>query len=112
MSCVIKLFSIKGDPSSAHTALKGNMITCPQNISDIVKTLPLSLNGLVDIIKVIFVGRTCPKRDQLQSILTVRREILRKARHWLHRNNNLYKDICIDNLSIETLPRNDIPDCL
>ncbi len=71
--------SIKGDPSLAQTALKGNVITFPQNVSDIAKSLPLSTNTLPNIIKIVFVGQTVPKKDQPRSILTVRREIIRKA---------------------------------
>ncbi|CAF1541738.1 unnamed protein product, partial [Rotaria sp. Silwood1] len=111
-SCVIKLFSITGDPSLAQTALKGNVITFPQNISDIARCLPLSLNTLPEIIKIIFVGRTFPKKDRIRSILTVRRDIVRKALIWLSKNNILYKDVYIDDLLIDTLPINDVPDCL
>jgi uncharacterized protein DUF6570 len=106
------LFSIKGDPSLAQTALKGNVITFPQNVSDIAKSLPLSTNTLPDIIKIVFVGQTLPKKDQARTILTVRREIIRKALIWLHKNNTLYKNIDINHLLIDTLPINDIPDCL
>ncbi|CAF3769591.1 unnamed protein product [Rotaria sordida] len=111
-SCVIKLSSITGDPSLAQTALKGNVITFPQNVSDIARSLPLSPNTLPEIIKIIFVGRTFPKKDRIRSILTVRRDIIRKALIWLSKNNILYKDVYIDDLLIDTLPINDVPDCL
>ncbi|CAF4565316.1 unnamed protein product, partial [Rotaria magnacalcarata] len=111
-SCVIKLCGITGDPSLAQSALKGNVITFPQNLSDIVKHLPLSPNELPDIIKIIFVGKTIPSKDQVRSILTVRRERIRTALIWLHTNNILYKDIHIDHLLIDGFPLNDIPDCL
>ncbi|CAF4790754.1 unnamed protein product [Rotaria sp. Silwood1] len=111
-SCVIKLFSITGDPSLAQTALKGNAITFPQNVSDIARSLPLSPNTLPEIIKIIFVGRTFPKKDRIRSILTVHRDIIRKAFIWLSKNNILYKDVYIDDLLIDTLPINDVPDCL
>ncbi|CAF1356769.1 unnamed protein product [Adineta steineri] len=78
-SCVNELFSISRDPSSAQTALKGTVITFPQNVSEIAKSLPLSSDQLSEFIKIIFVGRSLPKKDQLRSILTVRREIIRKA---------------------------------
>ncbi|CAF4480821.1 unnamed protein product [Rotaria sp. Silwood2] len=111
-SCVIKLFSITRDSSLAQTALKGNVIIFPQNVSEIVRSLPLSSDELPQFIKIIFVGRSLPKKDQLRSILTVRREIIRKALIWLCKNNILYKYIHIDHLLIDTLPINDIPDCL
>ncbi|CAF3987609.1 unnamed protein product, partial [Rotaria magnacalcarata] len=111
-SCVIKLCSITRDPSLAHTALKGNVITFPQNVSEITKSLPLSSDELSQFIKIIFVGKSLPKKDQLRSILTVRREIIRKALIWLCKNNIFYKCIHIDHFLIDTLPINDIPDCL
>ncbi|CAF2187869.1 unnamed protein product [Rotaria magnacalcarata] len=111
-SCVIKLCSITRDPSLAHTALKCNVITFPQNVSEITKSLPLSSDELSQFIKIIFVGKSLPKKDQLRSILTVRREIIRKALIWLCKNNIFYKCIHIDHFLIDTLPINDIPDCL
>lgn len=57
-------------------------------------------------------GRSLPKKDQLRSILTVRREIIRKALIWLCKSNILYKYIHIDHLLIDALPTNDVPDCL
>ncbi|CAF1163308.1 unnamed protein product [Rotaria sordida] len=109
-SCVVKLCSIIGDPSLAQSALKGNVITFPQNLSDIAKQLPLSLDELPHIIKIIFVGKTIPSKDQLRSILTVRREKIRTALIWLHANNILYNNIDINHLLIDTLPTNEIPD--
>lgn len=100
------------DPSLAQTALKGNVITFPQSVSDIARSLPLSPNELPDLIKIIFVGRTLPNKEQARSILTVRREIVRQALIWLHQNNILYKDILINHLIVDKLPVNDVPDCL
>ncbi|CAF3469515.1 unnamed protein product, partial [Rotaria sp. Silwood2] len=111
-SCVIKLCSITSDASLAQSALKGNVITFPQNLSDIAKQLPLSVDELHHTIKIIFVGKTIPSKDQLRSILTVRREKIRTALIWLHRNNILYNNIDINHLLIDTLPTNEIPDCL
>ncbi|CAF4371917.1 unnamed protein product, partial [Rotaria sordida] len=71
-SCVIKLFSITCDPSLAQTALKGNVITFPQNVSKIARSLPLASDELSQFIKIIFVEKSLPKKDQLRSILTVR----------------------------------------
>ena len=53
-----------------------------------------------------------PNKEQAQSILTVRREIVREALIWLHRNNIRYKDILFDHLIVDKLPVNDVPDSL
>ena len=96
----------------AQSALKGNVITFPQSVSDIARSLPLSPKELPDLIKIIFVGRTMPSKEQARSILTVRREKVRQALIWLHRNNILYQDIVIDHLLVNKLPVNDMPDSL
>ena len=100
------------DPTLAQTALKGNVITFRQSVSEIARSLPLSPNELPDLIKIIFVGRTILNKEQARSILTVRREIVRQALIWLHQNNILCKDILIDHLLVNKLPVNDIPDSL
>jgi hypothetical protein len=106
------LFSITGDPTLAQTAIKGNVISFPQTITEISRTLPLSPNILPDIIKIIFIGKKLPTKDQVRSIVTIRREFVRKALLWLYEYNILYKDIHIDHLLIDTLPTNDVPDSL
>ena len=88
------------------------MRTFPQSVSEIARSLPLSPNELPDLIKIIFVGRTIPNKEQARSILSVRRETVREALIWLHRNNILYKDILIDHLIVDKLPINDVPDSL
>ena len=62
------------------------------------RSLPLSPNELPDLIKIIFVGRTIPNKEQ--------------ALIWLHQNNILYKDILIDHLIVDKLPVNDFSDSL
>ncbi|CAF4010888.1 unnamed protein product, partial [Rotaria magnacalcarata] len=47
-SCAVKLYNITGDSSVARSALKGNVITFPQNLSNIAKHLTLLANELPD----------------------------------------------------------------
>ncbi|CAF0864572.1 unnamed protein product [Didymodactylos carnosus] len=79
-SCVIKLQTPFHDTSTAQGALKGNVISFPQNVSDIATTLPLSLADLCDTIKIIFVGSKRPKPEHLKKVLTVRRKKI--LIHW------------------------------
>lgn len=109
---MIKLFSATRNSCLAQTALKGNVITFPQNVSEIARSLPLKPSLLPDLIKIIFVGRTVPNKEQLRSLLTVRREAVRQALLWLHEHNILYRDIVIDHLTLNTLPINDVPNSL
>jgi hypothetical protein len=55
-SCIIKLKPISGDIRSAQSALKGNVITFEQHVSNIAKSLPLSMSDLCSEIKIIFIG--------------------------------------------------------
>ena len=104
--------SVTRDPALAQSALKGNVITFPQNVSEIARSLPLSPSLLPDLIKIIFVGSIIPSRLQMRSILTVRREIVRHALIWLQTNNILYTNVVIDHLAVNDLPIDDIPNTL
>ncbi|CAF4594633.1 unnamed protein product [Didymodactylos carnosus] len=73
-SCVIKLQTPFHDTSTAQGALKENVISFPQNVSNIATTLPLSLADLCDTIKIIFVDSKPPKPEHLKKVLTVRRK--------------------------------------
>ena len=55
-SCIIKLKPIGNDTLSAQSALKGNVITFVQHLSNIAKSLPLSMDDLCSEIKIIFIG--------------------------------------------------------
>ena len=55
-SCIIKLKPIGNNMQSAQSALKGNVITFVQHLSNIAKSLPLSVDDLCSEIKIIFIG--------------------------------------------------------
>lgn len=59
-SCIIKLKSGSCDGSGIQSALKGNVITFPQHLSDVIRSLPLSLSDLCEEIKIVFVGKEVP----------------------------------------------------
>ncbi|CAF4407526.1 unnamed protein product [Rotaria socialis] len=65
-SCIIKLHSPFHSTTTAQTALKGNCITFLQNVPNIVSSLPLTLDDLCDIVKVVFVGAQRPERLHLK----------------------------------------------
>ena len=111
-SCIIKLHSPWHSPSTAQSALKGNCITFPQNVSNIATSLPLSPNELCSSIKIIFIGSSKPSRYHLRKILTIRRQRILDALTWLKQNNMLYAHVPLDKHIIAALPENDIPECL
>ncbi|CAF1021874.1 unnamed protein product, partial [Rotaria magnacalcarata] len=111
-SCIVKLQSPFHSTSTAQSALKGNCISFPQDVINIATTLPLELDDLCDSLKIIFVGSRMPQRNQLKHILTVRKKKIYDALQWLNQNNPLYRCITINQLTIDKLPDDDVPECL
>lgn len=108
-SCIIKLHSPFHSTTTAQAALKGNCITFLQNVPNIVNSLPLALDDLCDTVKVIFVGAQRPERIHLKRILTVRKEKVVQALHWLKKYNPLYQNVEVNMKNITQLPEDDIP---
>jgi len=78
----------------------------------ISRRLPLAIDNLVDLIKIIFVGKSLPPLHLLKQIFTVRRENVCTALRWLKQYNELYRDVDIDESILLTLPDDEIPACL
>ncbi|CAF1289231.1 unnamed protein product [Adineta steineri] len=111
-SCIVKLHSAFHSVSTAQSALKGNCISFPQDIVNIAATLPLELDDLCDSLKIIFVGSHTPAKHQLKKILTVRKTKVSAALQWLKTNNSLYRNVTINQSTIDKLPNDDVPECL
>ena len=108
----MKLHSPFHSVTTAQSALKGNCISFPQDVVNIATTLPLELDELCDSLKILFVGHQIPKRSQLRNILTVRKKKIAEALHWLKQNNSLYRNVQINQSTINKLPDDEVPDCL
>ncbi|KAG2738044.1 hypothetical protein P692DRAFT_20851727 [Suillus brevipes Sb2] len=90
----------------SQRGVKGHIIIYPQNPSAIVQVLPPSLEEVVTLICVLFVGSSPPTQEWLRtkaSPLIVRRERVRDALRWLSLHNRLYKDVRIDHDSLDKL---------
>jgi hypothetical protein len=111
-SCIVKLHSPFHSVTTAQSALKGNCISFPQDVVNIATTLPLELDDLCDSLKILFVGYQIPKRNQLKNILTVRKKKVSQALQWLKKNNPLYRNVQINQSTIDKLPEDDVPECL
>ena len=111
-SCIVKLHSSFHSAATAQSAIKGNCISFPQDVVNIATSLPLQLEDLCDSLKIIFVGCRVPDRNQLKYVLTVRRSKVSNALQWLKQNNSLYRAVLIDQSTIDTLPHDDVPECL
>ena len=111
-SCVIKLYSPFQAATTAQAALKGNCITFLQNLPNIITSLPLKLDDLCDILKVIFIGFHPPERVNLKKIETVRKKKVVEALDWLKKYNILYQNIESNLQNIAALPEDDVPESI
>ncbi|CAF1202328.1 unnamed protein product [Adineta ricciae] len=111
-SCVIKLQSPFHHPSTAQTALKGNVITFMHDMPNIVQSLPLDVDDLCDTLKIVFIGAHVPNRVQLRMICGVSREKIRNALLWLKENNHMYRTIPVSEANIAKLPDDDVPESI
>ena len=104
----VTTFRSVAGPGSAQRGLKGNTISFPQDIVKVSEKLSAHVDVLADTIKVIFIGSTMPRKEQLRKVLTVRRSKVLKALAFLQENHSMYSNITIT--SGATLPEDDIPD--
>ncbi|KAG2110212.1 uncharacterized protein F5147DRAFT_574833 [Suillus discolor] len=85
--------------STNQCGIKGHIIVYPQHPEGIANILPLSVDDIIMLICIIFVGSCPPTRAWLEEKakpLIARREKVHAALVWLKEHNHLYKDITID----------------
>ena len=109
---MIKLYSPFQAATTAQAALKGNCITFLQNSLNIITSLPLKLDDLYDILKVIFIGSHLPERVNLKKVLTVHKKKVIEGLYWLKKYNILYQNIEINLQNIAALPEDDVPESI
>ena len=102
---VFPVFSLYTKPGGQR-AYKGHCINSPQNIQHLADSLPRYPKQL-PIIIVRVNGKTNSSKD-----LTVRREKVSSALHWLIKHNPVYQDIKIDYNCLAALPLKGIPNDL
>ena len=81
------------------------------NPTTVLSKLPLRLDSIGEVIKVVFLSRkklSFPETARL-SFFIVRRTKVIKALKWLIVNNPLYADVEIDNEAIDELPETGLP---
>jgi hypothetical protein len=112
-SWIVKLQEQDSDSVSptAQRGLKGHTIIYPQQPDKLAEILPPTVSETLTFICVIFVGSSKLTKEWLREKakpLVVRREKVRDALVWLKFNNPLYKDIQIDQQSVDALPVEDV----
>lgn len=90
-------------PADRQQALRGNVISFPQNAAQIFNMLPRPVSSAAEMLTVLF------PRDDLQDLTScpeyhVRRQRVLEALRWLTLHNPYYTDVTIDYDALETLP--------
>jgi len=108
-TCVIKLHDMGGNPG--HRALKGNCIAFQQDVTDMERKLPRSVDSLSDDIQVLFVGSNIPPnlRDIMKHLCTVRRPKVLAA---LEKMRTYGTNFTLSQENLRDLPDDDVPDSL
>ena len=91
--------------------MRGHVIIYPQKSDTLLTVLPPSVENVCTPICVIFVGSHRPSQDWLRrhaTPLIVHRERIRAALIWLKAHNHLYRNVAIDNQTLEAFPVNDV----
>ena len=81
---------------ASYFGVKGHIILLPQDTTLLLDLLPMSPASLLDVVRVVWTGKSAPDRDRLRSQFTVRREIVYNALRWLCRHNKDYRQVTID----------------
>ena len=91
--------------------VQGHILSYPMEPTVILQKLPLSVNKLIGLIKVVFLSRkpiTHANARKLRFYI-VRREKVVHALHWLMLHNPYYRDVQLDPAAIAQLPLDGIP---
>lgn len=103
----------KGQPSPvAYNAIRGHIITFPQEPAPLLHLLPSPILQPHEHIRVVWTGPEPPTVQDLKRFLTVDREKVRQALLWLCRHNDIYKNVQVDHAELDTWPESFVPPVL
>jgi hypothetical protein len=80
----------------SYFALKGHTILLPQDTTQLLNLLPMSLSSLPDIVRVVWTGKDDPEKRNLRPSFTVRKQKVYTALQWLCQNHEDYRHVTID----------------
>jgi hypothetical protein len=80
----------------SYFALKGHTILLPQGTTRLLDLLPMSPSSLPDVIRVVWTGKSAPKKTCLRSHFTVSKQKVYDALEWLCRHHEDYRQVTID----------------
>jgi hypothetical protein len=97
---------MRADDFYSQPRFRGHITSYPVDPQTVATQLPLTVEKLVGIVKIIFIsGRRVRFRDVCQlRFFIVRRQRVKEALEWLIRWNPLYKNVKMDGEALEGLP--------
>ena len=112
-ACIIQLRAGDSDIVLPNTqrGMRGHVVIYPQKPDGLLNVLPPSVEDACTPICVVFIGSQRPTQEWLRHYakpLIVRRERIRAALLWLKTHNALYRDIMVDEQSLNAFPTNDV----
>ena len=112
-TCIIQLKADDSDIVLPNTqrGMWGHIVIYPQQPDALLNVLPPSVQDVCTPICVVFIGSQRPTQSWLRQHATpliVRQERIRSALLWLKANNELYRNVILDEHSLDAFPINDV----
>ena len=112
-TCIIQLKETDTDVILPNTqrGVRGHIVVYPQKPESLLNILPPCMEDACTPICVVFIGSQQPTQAWLRHYakpLIVRRERIRSALLWLKTHNILYRDVVLDDHSLNSFPINDV----
>jgi hypothetical protein len=94
---------------AAYNAIRGHLVTIPQDPGPLLNILPSPDLRFHDHIGVVWSGKTQPTVDDLKPFVEVRKDKVIQALLWLCRNNPLYRSVQINHELLDQWSERFIP---
>lgn len=97
---------------AAYNRVRGHIIVLPQEPGPLLDILPSAELKLHEKIKVVWFGDRPPTTDDLKPYLEVRKHVVYRALQWLRLNNDLYRQIRVNQELLDSWADSFIPEDL
>ena len=98
---IIKLRPGGHSSPTNYNALKGHMIVIPQDPRPLLQILPSPELRLDNVIKIFWLNKSSSMNRDLKSFLSIQKNKVLMALHYLIQHNHLYHNLTINNIMIE-----------
>ena len=89
-----RIMRLEERKASSYFALRDHTILLPQDMTRLLNLLPMFLSSLSDVVRVVWAGKLSPEKST--AVLTVRRQKIYEALHWLCQHHEDYRQVRID----------------